>query len=201
MLHQVTVPQGSGPGDLLSAQLNGSPFQVTVPAGVKAGETFQVQGLQQSSVSMSPICTIWTTADGLDGVFPTDMPASLQGHISREQWDPAIRTAAAAEAEVLQYRLRSSHANSLNTSARAQVRDLLCGPMGLCCMASTCLFYLICISMEIPRKQAEVKIRAEAAFNGTPLRAEYVPGDKRSRSRITFFPRAVVSPVAPVIER
>lgn len=97
--------------------------------------------------------------------------------------------------------MRSSHANSLNTSARAQVRDLLCGPMGLCCMASTCLFYLICISMEIPRKQAEVKIRAEAAFNGTPLRAEYVPGDKRSRSRITFFPRAVVSPVAPVIER
>ena len=98
MLHQVTVPQGSGPGDLLSVQLNGSPFQVTVPAGVNAGETFQFQALQ----STVPICTIWTTAVGTDGVFTTEMPAALQGIISGEQWDPAIRKVAAAEAEVLQ---------------------------------------------------------------------------------------------------
>ena len=39
-------------------------------------------------------------ADGLDGVFRPEMPAALEGKISREQWDPAIRKAAAAEAEV-----------------------------------------------------------------------------------------------------
>ena len=73
--------------------------------------------------------------------------------------------------------------------------------MAICCLASTCLLYLICISQEIPQKQAEVKTRVEAAFNGTPLRAEYVPGDKRAKSRITFFPATPASPTAPVMER
>ena len=97
-LHQATVPEGFVPGNVLAVQVNGSTFQVTVPAGVNAGETFQFQALQ----STVPICTIWTTAVGTDGVFTTEMPAALQGIISGEQWDPAIRKVAAAEAEVLQ---------------------------------------------------------------------------------------------------
>ena len=83
----------------------------------------------------------------------------------------------------------------------AQVRDLLCGPMAICCLASTCLLYLICISSDVPKKQAEVKIRIEGAFNGTPLRAEYLPGDKRSRSRIIFYPAEAASPAPVMMDR
>lgn len=97
-MYQATVPEGSGPGDLITVQVNGSAFQATVPAGVHAGEAFDVQ--PQSQASSGPICTIVATADGLDGVFRPEMPAALEGKISREQWDPAIRKAAAAEAEV-----------------------------------------------------------------------------------------------------
>jgi len=115
------------------------------------------------------IAQIQTTAPGTEGVFLTDMPAALEGKIAPEQWECAMQEAAAAEAEV---------------------RDLLCGPSAICCLGVTCLFYLICIAQAIREKQLEVGHRVAAAFWGSPLRAEYTPGDKRSRSKIAFYEAA-----------
>ena len=84
-MYQATVPEGSGPGDLITVQVNGSAFQATVPAGVHAGEAFDVQ--PQSQASSGPICTIVATADGLDGVFRPEMPAALE---AREDLSRAV---------------------------------------------------------------------------------------------------------------
>lgn len=73
--------------------------------------------------------------------------------------------------------------------------------MAICLLASTCLLYLICISSDVPRKQAEVKVRIEAAFGGTPLRAEYLPGDKRSKSSVVFSAAATAAAAPVMMER